>query len=314
MKKDMDELLKQALAPTDEPDFWLNQRILNQIKETKRMDMRNARRVPVAAIAAAIALGAGSVSAYAAWKYLDPKDVVENLQDKKLMEAFQGKDAVMVNERQSFGGYNVTFLGIVSGKDITEHERTHNGTVSEDRTYTVVAIENADGTPMDDTYADLSFFVSPLIKGYDPNWYNAVTMRGDYSEFIEDGILYRLATCDNVEIFADHGLYLCVSDSTFYNREAYVYDKATGEITRNEAYKGLNALFGLPIDISKADPAAVAEYRTVIEEEEDGPKDGSGDATDGPDSGTGESQLKEMTENAAEEAAVHAQMGIKDGQ
>ena len=71
-----------------------------------------------------------------------------------------------------------------------------------------------------------------------------------------------------MEIFADKGLYLGVSDSTFYDPKAYQYDKATGEILRNEAYDGLNALFQLPIDASKADPAAAANYLTTLDEPE----------------------------------------------
>lgn len=43
--------------------------------------------------------------------------------------------------------------------------------------------------------------------------------------------------------------------STFYDRDAYNFDQATGEITRNENYKGINALFELPLDKSKADEA-----------------------------------------------------------
>ena len=46
MKKDINELLKHALTPTQEPDFWLNQKILNQIKETNRMDGKKMRRIP----------------------------------------------------------------------------------------------------------------------------------------------------------------------------------------------------------------------------------------------------------------------------
>lgn len=272
MKKDIDELLKHALTPTQEPDFWLNQKILNQMKETKHMDGKKVRRIPAAVVAAAVILGAGSVTAYAAWKYMTPDKVAESFKDYALMEAFQGEDAVMINERQSYGGYNITLLGIVSGKNISQYASEHNGVVEDDRTYTAVAIENADGTPMPDTsedaYGDLAFCVSPLIKGYDPNWYNVVTMRGGYSEFQDNGILYRLVECDNVEVFADHGLYLCVSDGTFYNPAAYNYDEATGEITRNEGYEGLNALFELPIDASKADPQAAAEYLTSLEESE----------------------------------------------
>ena len=136
----------------------------------------------------------------------------------------------------------------------------------------MTAIEYADGTPMPDTsedaYADLSFFVSPLIKGYDPDWYNMASMNGAYTEFTENGVLYRLTECDNVEIFADHEIYLCVCDGSFYNRQAYRYDEASGEISRNESYDGLNILFSLPIDPAKADPKAAAAYKSSLQKSE----------------------------------------------
>ena len=76
-----------------------------------------------------------------------------------------------------------------------------------------------------------------------------------------DGVVYRLLECDNVEVFADHELYLCViGERSFYDRSAYSFDRETGMITRNDAYNGLNALFRLPIDASKADPEKAEAY------------------------------------------------------
>lgn len=282
MKRDLDTLLKQALTPTMEPDRQLNRNILRQVKEKKTMDMKKVRRIPAAAAAAAIVLGAGSVTAYASWKYLAPETVTERFHDTKLTDAFLGEDVVRIQEEQTIGKYRVTLIGIVSGKNLSQYERTSNGVVRSDRTYCVTAIEYADGTQMPDTaedaYADLSFFVSPFIRGYDPAEYNTVTMRGSYSEFSENGILYRLTECDNVEIFADKGLYLGVSDSTFYDPKAYKYDRATGEITRNEAYDGLNALFQLPIDVAEADPVAAANYVTALKELQADPETKEGES------------------------------------
>lgn len=60
-------------------------------------------------------------------------------------------------------------------------------------------------------------------------------------------------------MFADHTIYLCVLDDPLYNSQAYDYDEVTGEITRNDTYQGVNALFELPIDPSKADQKAAVE-------------------------------------------------------
>lgn len=276
MSDKLDKLLKHALTPTNEPDFWLNHNILNQAKERETMNIKTGktmRRVPAAALAAAVVLGCGSITAFAAWKYLSPQLVAEQMGESKLADAFSAQDAIFINETQRYGGYDVTLLGIISGKDLSEYPVfDDNGTILDmDKTYSVVAIKNSDGRPMpktsDEEYADLSFFVSPLIKDYDPAWYNAITMNGGYQEFSENGILYRIAECDNVEMFADHGLYLCVNDGTFYKDSAYQFNEKTGEISRNDSYTGLNALFDLPIDATKADPSAAEAYIKSMKEE-----------------------------------------------
>lgn len=263
MEKELDELLRHALTPTEQPDFWLNQRILNQVKEQKSMKRKTMRRLPAAALAAALLLGAGSLTAFAAWKYLAPEDVAEDvMHDKKLAEAFLTDAAIVVNETQSYGGYNVTLLGIISGSELSSYSGN-----SKDRTHVVVAIENADGTPMIQEETDI--FVSPLIRGYHPSFYNAASMGGGYSEKVEDGVLYRIVECDTVEIYSDRDIYLCVNDGTFYEPKAYCYDSETGVISRNEEYNGLNALFDLNLDASKADPERGKEYMEDIYDNDD---------------------------------------------
>lgn len=277
MRKDMDDILKQALTPTEEPDFWLNQKILHQAEERKMTDNRKKadekkriKRIPVV-LSAVLVLGLGSVTAAAAWKYLTPDKAAEQIQDEKLASAFRSKDAISINETQSGGGYDVTLLGILSGKDLTDFAMEANGEIKKDRTYAVTAIEKSDGTPMpetsEDAYGEETFFVSPLIKGYAPDQYNAFTMNGGYSDVVKDGILYRISECDNVEIFADHEIYLSVSDGTFYNPEAYSYNEKSGVISRNKDYKGLNALFTLPLDEKKADAGAVKKYLRQMEKD-----------------------------------------------
>lgn len=67
-------------------------------------------------------------------------------------------------------------------------------------------------------------------------------------------MLYWLVNCSNVEYFADHTLYLCVTDTDFYRKGLYNYNEEDGSISRREDYDGLNALFVLELDESKADP------------------------------------------------------------
>lgn len=275
MKHDIDQLLKNALSSKEEPDYWLNQRIIQKIqeKESETMSEKNRRfRIPAAAMIAAAVIVAGSASAYAAWRYLTPEQVAQTAEDQKLAAAFQGEEAVAVNEVQEYGNYRITLLGIVSGKNLSQYEGwDENGNVLDDRTYVVTAIENVDGTPRPDTseegYGEDPFFVSPLIEGLNPAIYNSMTMDGGYSEMVEDGIQYRIAECNNVEMFADRQVYLCVNDGNFYNNEAYLYDESSGGISRNEAYQGVNALFTLPLDKGKANKEAAEKYVKDFEEE-----------------------------------------------
>jgi len=263
MEKEFDELVKRALSPKDEPDFWLNQNILNRTKEQKTM-MKSKKKLSVAVLVAILVLCLGSVTVYAAWKYLSASQVSQSMEDRKLAAAFTGRQAVTINETQCYGGYRVTMLSIISGKNLSEHPSFSNGSILSDRTYAVVAIEYANGMPMPDVteeaYLNLELFASPLIAGYNPVHYNLASMNGNHTTITEDGVLYRMLECDNVELFADNQIYLCVTDSIFYNREAYNYDEKTGKITRNESYRGLNALFSIPLDASKANPKKAAEY------------------------------------------------------
>ncbi len=270
MRNELDELLKHALTPIDEPDARLNQSIINQVKEQESMKKRIWKRIPAAALVAAIVIGCTSLTVAAGVvvkHYLSARDVVERSGDTKLLDAFSGGDEILINETQSYGGYDVTLLGIVSGKNISKYIASDNGRPLEDRTYVLLAIANTDGTPISDEgkYPYSNFYISPLVRGFNPLFLNLHSLNAAMSAFYENGVRYYLIECDNVEIFADHDLYLCVcgdvskSGSEDFD-EAYQFDEATGIISRNEDYDGLNALFDLPVDASKADPEAVENY------------------------------------------------------
>ena len=282
MSKKLDKLLATALTPDVQPERALNEQILRRAKEEAQMkeEMKNGlkkrgawsgkRAVATAVIAAAVVVVGGGTT-YAAWRYLTPQEAAAELQDKKLMDAFSGEDAIFVNETQTYGDYRTTLIGIVSGKDLTDYAMTTGGEVRADRSYWLLAIEHVDGTPMPDTgspeYGKETFLTSPFIQGLEPWKYNIYTFGGGYSEFVQDGVMYRMAECDNLEAFADREVYLCLTDenSAGVINQAYNYDETTGKITRNEAYDGCNALFTLPLDAKKADPKTAESYLKSLE-------------------------------------------------
>lgn len=267
--KDIDALLSKALNPEKEPSPQLNLQIMQEVKEREHMKLFKKKKMPAVVLVAAMVLCFGSITVVAAWKYLSPAMVAEKIQETKLVDAFQSEDAILVNETQSMAGYNVTLLGIVSGEELSAVPMMNNEKLAADKTYVVTAIENADGSPMpaisDEEYGKNAFLVTPLITGLNPADYNAVTMNGGYHEIWENGILYRITECDNVEMFADRELYLAVLGDTFYQADAYLYEEVTGEIARNEDYNGLNVLFTLPIPSDAADPEAAIAYVEQME-------------------------------------------------
>ncbi len=272
MKSKIELLLEQALTPMELPKQELNDQILQKVKEKQDMKNNQVRyksRISMAAMATACILILCSSTAFAVYKYLSPAEAATD--DDALREAFLSEEAILVNETQESGGYKVTLLGSVAGRNISDFMGMNdNGEVLNNRIYTVVAIEHADGTPMPDTssddYGKEAFYVSHYIRGLDPNVYSLMSKGGGYKAFVKNGIQYRILDMDNIEIFADKGIYVGVSTGTFYDADAYVYHVETGEISRNENYSGVNALFRLPVDESKADSVAAAAYLKAFED------------------------------------------------
>lgn len=272
-----DQILKQALSAKVEPNEELNQKIIEQFKENNTMKPVYKKKMSIVMIAAILTL-AMSITAFAACYFLSPKQVAEQFEDQTLANAFDSKKAVEISKTVASGEYNFTLLGIVSGEGLSKFKSSAED-INPDRTYAVVSITKQDGSKMpatqDEEYGETPFFVSPLIKGQKPWQVNIASMNGNYSECVIDGIMYRMIECDGVEMFADRGLYLCVSTSSFYDIHAFNYNEETGEISTNSKYDGANALFDLPIDAKKADHEKAEKYLKELLEK---PTDDSADS------------------------------------
>lgn len=269
---DWERLLRQSLAPTVEPEEQLNQSIIHQIEKHRRTKPKYKRRLSTALLAAALLITL-SVSAYAATKLLNANQVAVQFGDRLLANAFASADALRIDQSQNSGDYHFTLHGLVSGSGLSEFPISSEQ-IFPDRTYAVVSISRQDGKPMPDVpdpeYGKDPFFISPLIKGLEPWKFNIVTMNGSYSEDVIDGVMYRLIACDQIEIFADKGVYLAISSgSPFYNNKVFAYDAATGEMHVNEDYPGAAVLFDLPLDPAKADPVKAEAYMEELTKEKE---------------------------------------------
>lgn len=267
-KESFDELLIQALRVEEKPSQELNKKIIEQISKDEKVRMKKCSST-FKKWTIAIAIGViSTVSLYAARNLLTSKEVATEIEDYTLALAFDGKDAIRIEESKVCGEYSITLQGIVSGESISHFANS----AQEDypcRTYAVVSIARIDGRPMRADYEDSSeIFVSPYIRGVRPWQCNLATMNGSSTQFIKDGILYRVIECDNIEIFADRGLYMGVSLNGIVDSNDFHYDETTGQISEKKDAKVESILFNLPIDKSKADPEAAEEYinkKTIIE-------------------------------------------------
>ena len=226
---------------------------LAQEKERKPMKKMNLKAV----LLAAAVVAAMSVTAYAAIT-LAPRDVAQRAGNEALAAAFEGEDAITVNETKTVGDYNVTLMGLVSGTGLSRVESLPDS-VDQDKTYAVLAYARTDGADITEDVPDLT--VSPLVEGYAPWRLNAWTLGGGVSSFAQEGVLYYLFECDNVEPFADHTVYLAVYPGTHTppSAELFGFEDATGVITS----KGEAALFSLPLDESKANAQKAEELAGI---------------------------------------------------
>lgn len=300
LDKDLDQILKQALSPEEQPGDWLNQNILRRAKENETMERKQRRKIPAAVMVAALTLTLGSATAFAAWNYLSPDEVAKELEDEGLRKAFQSKDAIIINQSQTCKDVRITLLGMVSGKNLSQYVPEESKDLAtgepvsfeDGKTYIVTAIEKVKGEESSDDsdWSTMNLVVSPLVKGLAPWEFNIYTMGGGCTAIKENGVEYRITECDNIEMFADRGLYLSVMDGA-PSAEAYQYDEKTGEITRKETYEGVNALFKLPIDESKANPEEAEKFLEELEERLQHP-----DEEDREDSFPGETEFKRENE------------------
>lgn len=258
----VDNLLRQSLRASEikaEPSLQLQMQTIEKMKERYEMldctknSIRN--KISTVLLAGVLLIGV-PVGAFAAWQLLSPAQVATKLNDNSLAQAFESEDAISINQVKKAGDYQFTLLGLVSGASCSDYMISSIG-LDEQRTYAAIAIERQDGKPMPDTnsdaYGEVPFVVSPLIQGELPWQVNIFTMSGGYAEFVQDGVQYRLVECDDIMPFADRNVWLSVTDGVIDN-QMFLIDEKTGNLSENPDYMGINLLFQLPLDTTKADP------------------------------------------------------------
>lgn len=204
--------------------------------------------------AACMALLAVSVSA--AVMLLSPAQVAEEAGQPLLAEAFSGEDAIAVNETVESGPFSITLLGLVSGENLD----VLNQDLDRAHTYAVLALRNLDGTPIEnETFDFMRYTMTPLVSGCAPTAVNNWTLDALARGMDRDGIYYYLLDTESIEMFADRTVYMAFYEGGAPNNSIFQM-AGDGGICFAEDFEGVRALFTLPLDPSKADPAAAEAF------------------------------------------------------
>lgn len=127
------------------------------------------------------------------------------------------------------------------------------------RSYLVVSRARIDGSPIQEaTITD--YTVTPLVAGYLPWEVNIWTLGGSASAFLRDGIVYYIYEFDSIEMFAGHTVYLAVYEGGGVPSAEVMTQAEDGSISYNPDFTAPHAIFEVPLDASKADPAAVDAF------------------------------------------------------
>ena len=210
--------------------------------------------VKAVTIAAAVALL--TVSAYAASRWLSPAQVADLHGDPLLSQAFQSEDAVRLDQSVQTENFCVTLAGLVSGENLS----SWTSQADQARTYAVMILESLDGTPLNaDDFPIVEYTLTPLVAGFTPWSVNNWTLDAGVSLLEQDGVLYYLLDTQNIEMFADHTVYMAFYQGRMPDQDIFTIAE-DGTIAFAESFEGPQALFTLPLDESKADPAAVEQF------------------------------------------------------
>lgn len=256
--------------------------------------MKQKWTAAAAVLAACLCLGGG---VYAADYFLSASEAARAGGSDRLAALFEGDAAVTINQTQADAGYTVTLLGLTSGERLAEYWSSYwtEEYPLTGRTYAVLAVQGQEGTEPEADFAYENSSVLPVITTTElaPWQYWLDPQRSDVTV---DGVRYLLVGCDELEPFADQGGVLCLSTGGIgWNGAAFHYDAATGTVTANPDYDGVNLVFDLPLDASRADPDKAQAF---IEQWKNGSPE-----TAGPDP-TAPGGVAEAVDNAVAAAAM----------
>ena len=192
---------------------------------------------------------------------LVPGEVAAFHGNETLAAAFAGEDAVVLDQTAECGEYTFRLAGMVSGAGLSDFCPDADAS----RSYLVVSRARTDGTPIQEA-AITDYTVTPLVAGCLPWQVNIWTLGGSVSAFLRDGVVYYIYEFDSIEMFAGHTVYLAVYEGGRVPSAEVMTMAEDGSISYNPDFTAPHAIFEVPLDASKADPAAVDAFLSQFAE------------------------------------------------
>jgi len=242
-------------------------------------------RKPILALVAIAIIAALSVTAYAIVSLLSPAEIAREMGHDALAAAFEDGSGTLINESVTSEGFIFTLHGMATGENLLAfYDEAEDG-----KAILVLSVRRENGRPMDffkqpaNVTVDTYFAYCVVFEGFKPWLISSRTVGGTGGQLFEkDGVLYVLLDCSNFEIFSDRKPAFAVWNAAeigiapgaglFQLRE-------DGSVAFAHGLQIARAMFPLPMDSAKADPARVAQ---ILEEHGLAP-DGSLLPDDGPE-------------------------------
>jgi len=234
----------------------------------------------IAAIALALLL---SVSAYAIVTLLGPAEVARETGDKSLVAAFEDGNGTLINESVISHGYILTLMGMTTGKNLSSFYPE----VDTEQTAMVFSVRREDGRAVGSDIANngIPFTSAVFFSGYKPWQFSSFSLGTGASALEKDGVYYMVLNInDSIEMLADRTVSFGIWDWDlgFAPGSELLTMLEDGTIAFVEGLQKAHAMFTLPLDASKADPARVEQFlkeRGLIEDGEVQSDDNANDDT-----------------------------------
>ncbi len=260
--KQKDSLLRLAMQTDTSAVPRLNQEILQKIKRREyrpgractpgffpHLWRRLTRLAPVPVLTLVL-LAVFSLTAYAAFRFLSASEAAQEISFDAMAQAFEDEDALLLQETQTSGEFDVTLLGIAFGSSLQKY--LPEVTVPADSAYAVVALSRSDGTPLpplspetDETEVPDLFmtFLAPNFSVED----NPLNQTTGTIRCLRDGVYYQMVACKDLLDYGQNGFYLSVNEGGFCRPDAFSYDEVSGSLALNAAYEKVHALFEISL-------------------------------------------------------------------